>query len=153
MEDWKEGESEDELKMRILKDLKVNGLVQEDMNVIHHLDRDIPDVTKDSLVIPIKLNKDGSFSANSSAVSLERMQKLSEHVTHKIQAIGKEILDGNVAINPYEKGTQTGCDYCPYQGICGFDGKIPGYGYRRLDKMQPQDVWEKIEQEAAEYGR
>lgn len=152
MEDWKEGESDEELQLRILKDLKVNGLVQSDHTVICHLDRDLADGARESTVIPVKYNKDGSLSATSSAVSLEKIQQLSDHVNHTVRRIGTEILSGNVAVNPYERGNQTGCDYCPYQGICGFDGKIPGYERRRLDSLKAQEVWEKIEKEAVKDG-
>ena len=158
MEEWKENETDEDLQLRILKDLKVNGLVQDSDTVICHLDREMAEAKetkkpKESTVIPVKYNKGGELAAASSAVSLERLNQLSEHVNATVRKIGTEILAGKVAVNPYEKGTQTGCDYCPYQGICGFDGKIPGYEYRRLDKMAPKEVWEKLEKEAAEDGR
>ena len=35
-------------------------------------------------------------------------------------------------LKPYKKGETTGCTYCPYQGICGFDLKIPGYGFNAI---------------------
>lgn len=151
MEEWKEGETDEELQLRILKDLRVNGLVQDNDTVICHLDRDLADGANESMVLPIKYNKNGTLAATSSAVSLKKMEQLSEYVNQTIRKIGTQILDGHVAVNPYEKGAKTGCDYCPYKGICGFDSKIPGYEYRRLDKMQAKDVWEKLEKEAAEH--
>lgn len=152
MEEWKDGETDEELKLRILKDLKANGLVQSDRKVICHLDKTLEEGALESAVIPVKYNKSGELSAASSAVSLEKLGQLSDHVNKTVRRIGTEILDGNVAINPYERGSQTGCDYCPYQGICGFDRKIPGYGYRRLDSIKAQDIWAKIEKEAAQDG-
>ena len=152
MEDWVDGETDEQLQMRILKDLKVNGLVQANDDIICHLDRELADGAKESAVIPIKYNKDGSLAAASSAVSLGNLQRLSDHVDRTVRNIGTEILAGKVAVNPYEKGSQTGCDYCPYQGICGFDGKIPGYEYRKFNKMTAKEVWEKLEKEAAEDG-
>lgn len=152
MEEWKENETEEELKLRILKDLRVNGLVQDSNEVIGHLDLDLADGASESAVIPVKYNKNGTLSASSSAVSLENFRQLSEHVNHKISQIGRDILAGQVSVNPYEKGASTACDYCPYQGVCGFDGRIPGYEYRKLGKIKPEDIWEKMEKEAAEHG-
>lgn len=152
MEEWKEGESEDALSERILKDLKVNGLILDNDEVIGHLDRGFTEGSSESSVIPVKYNKNGSMAAASSVASLENMDRLSKHVHHTIEDIGKKILSGDVSVNPYERKGRTGCDYCPYQGICGFDRKIPGYEYRRLDQLSSKDVWGKLEKEAAEYG-
>ena len=50
----------------------------------------------------------------------------------------------------YELGGKTGCDYCPYQGICGFDKKIPGYEYRKLSKLKDVEALQQMEQEVKE---
>lgn len=152
MEEWKDGESDEELKERILKDLKVNGLIQENDGVIEHLDKGFAEGMTESSIIPVKYNKNGSLSASSSVASLENFGKLSAHVHHTVESIGNRILDGDVSINPYERKGRTGCDYCPYISICGFDRKVPGYEYRRLDQLSAKDVWSLLEKEAAGYG-
>ncbi len=152
MEEWKDGETEENLQERILMDLKVNGLIQNNKEVIGHLDRGLAQGCAESSIIPVKYNKNGSLSAVSSVASLENFNRLSEHVHETMAGIGKHILSGNVVINPYERKGRTGCDYCPYMGICGFDRKIPGYEYRRLDQITSEGVWDKLEKEAAEHG-
>lgn len=152
VESWKENETEEELRERILKDLKLNGLVKSDRKVIGHLDNSLKAVNEngepiedaapgESSVIPVKFNKNGAMAATSSVASEEQFAALSGYVTDKIKEIGREILDGNVAVNPYERKGRTSCDYCPYKGICGFDGRIPGYEYRYLDAMKKDEVW------------
>ncbi|MEG1575732.1 MAG: hypothetical protein RR366_02920, partial [Clostridium sp.] len=47
-------------------------------------------------------------------------------------------------VDPYKKGTQAACDYCPYHSVCGFDLKTEGYGYRRFKKLKPEEVWQEI---------
>lgn len=152
VEEWKEQESEDELRERILKDLKVNGLVQADKHIIEHLDASLGEGQTESSIIPVKYNKNGSLSASSSVAGREQFAALSGHVSKTIGAIGREILDGKAAINPYEQKGRTGCDYCTYAGICGFDGKIPGYGFRRLNQMKKDDVWRKMGEEEDAHG-
>lgn len=152
MEEWKADEPETQLKERILKDLKVNGLIQEDTKVIRHLDTGFTDGQMESSIVPIKYNKNGSLAASSSVASLRNIERLSAHVQNTMADIGRNILSGDVAINPYEKKGRTSCEYCPYKGICGFDQKIPGYKYRRLDRLSPKDVWIKLEEEEAEHG-
>ena len=36
------------------------------------------------------------------------------------------------------------CTYCPYQGTCGFDRKIPGYEFRRLKQFADDEDMESI---------
>ena len=125
--DQKHGESEEELEKRILKELRPNGLVNAESEVVEALDRSLE---KTSDVIPVARNKDGSYSRYASVVE------------EKMRAIGCAILKGDVKINPYEKKGKTACDYCEFKDICGFDRKIPGMHYRRLKELDPADIWE-----------
>lgn len=127
----------------ILKELKMNGLVNSEEKVISLLDSEMD---KDSDVIPVSYTKNG-MSKRSSVASEEEFRKLMNYLDQKIQSIGKEILDGNIELNPYQKGIDTPCRFCPYQGVCGFDVKIPGNQYRKLCKLKPEDVWTEIQGE------
>ena len=57
------------------------------------------------------------------------------------------ILDGNAEVKPYALGNNTGCDYCPYHAVCGFEENIGGYEYRKLKKMDNQEALEKMRRE------
>ena len=137
--DQKHGESEEELEKRILKELRPNGLVNAESEVVEALDRSLE---KTSEVIPVARNKDGSYSRYASVASEEQFLTLSKFVEEKMRAIGCAILEGDVKINPYEKKGKTACDYCEFKDICGFDRKIPGMHYRRLKELDPDDIWE-----------
>ena len=43
-------------------------------------------------------------------------------------------------IAPYKCGKKTGCDYCSYASVCGFDKKN-GSTYRMLKPMKDDDVF------------
>lgn len=161
MENWEEGETEEALRERILKDLKLNGLVHGERHVIEHLDTTLKEAdgntqerrpsfaapgagAMESSVIPVKYNKNGSLSAASSVASEAQFETLSHYVADTVKGIGREILDGNVAINPYERRGRSSCDYCPYKNICGFDSKIPGYEFRQLDSLKKDEVWNRM---------
>ena len=59
------------------------------------------------------------------------------------------MMQGEIAVNPYELDGNTPCGYCPYQSVCGFDEKISGYAYRRLPKFdQAADVIQKMEEDS-----
>ena len=132
------------IQENILKELRPNGLVNASPDVVAHLDRELD---KQSNVIPVTKNKDGSFSKQSSVLPEEEFFLLTKYADGKARELGNEILKGNVEIAPYELDKHTGCDYCPYRGICGFDEKIPGYKYRKLGKESKTEVINKIAEE------
>lgn len=140
--------SDEEINEQILSQLRMNGVVNSQPDIVTRLDRYMQDK---STVIPVEKKKDGSYSARSGVMSGEELQLVSNYVNHKIQSIGREILDGNVAVNPYAKGSREACTYCPYRKVCGFDPAIPGYEKRVLTDMDKSEILKKMKQEAP-YG-
>jgi len=140
----KEGEmTPEEIEKQILKQLRMNGLVNSDLEVIHHLDREIQ---KESDVIPVAV-KDGYVQEAKSSVAGEaRFQALRRFVGKRLKQSGQAILKGENGLAPYKDGDRTACDYCPYHAVCGFDTKPAGYGFRRLRSMKPEEVWQEIEE-------
>ena len=140
----KEGEmTPEEIEKQILKQLRMNGLVNSDLEVIHHLDREIQ---KESDVIPVAV-KDGYVQEAKSSVAGEaRFQALRRFVGKRLKQSGQAILKGENGLAPYKDGDRTACDYCPYHAVCGFDTKTAGYGFRRLHSMKPEEVWQEIEE-------
>ncbi len=61
-----------------------------------------------------------------------------------VMSFGEEIMEGNTDVTPYQKGDKKACDYCPYQGVCGFDQKIEGYKFRKLHEFSNEDIWNKM---------
>jgi ATP-dependent helicase/nuclease subunit B len=102
-------------------------------------------------VIPVALNKDGSLSKYSSVASAEEFTWISEYVNHHIKATGNEIYEGNVEVKPFVQGQSSGCDYCPYKAVCGFDLKIPGFKERTGTKMDKEEILERMNTENALY--
>lgn len=62
------------------------------------------------------------------------------HAARKVKEAHRGILEGRTEVSPYRKGQETGCDYCQYRHICGFDMKIPGYEYRDIGKMSKEEA-------------
>ena len=106
-------QTEEEIKEKILEELKLKGVATEEV--------------------------DDSVSKKSQKAEREEFQVLSNFVNHKIRDIGQKIFDGDIETNPYQLGDKTGCDYCPYSGVCGFDASMPGQEYRKLENIKDQD--------------
>ena len=138
----KKGQPDPEkIDAEILKKLRMNGLVNSELEVVRHLDRTIE---KESDVIPVVL-KDGEVQAGRSSVAnRERFARLSQFVHRKLKEAGQEILDGEIGVAPYKNGQRTACDYCPYHAVCGFDRKTSGYEFNRWKNRKTEEIWEEI---------
>lgn len=114
--------SDEEINTKILGELKMKGLVNSDEEAYRLMDNDFD--TRSS-VIPVIVKKDGGFGAGSSVASTEQFRILSDYVNYKIAEMGREILDGNIRIEPHKKSymDKSQCIYCDYSGICGFRGE------------------------------
>lgn len=135
--------TDEQINEQILAKLRMNGVVNSDPGVVERLDHYLQDK---SAVIPVEKKKDGSFSARSGILSREEMQLVSAYVDAKIRDIGREILDGKIAANPYEKGNEEACTYCAYKKVCGFDGSIPGYEKRQLEDLDKQTLMQRMQE-------
>ena len=135
--------TQEQINEEILAKLRMNGVVNSDPAVVERLDRFLQDKSK---VIPVEKKKDGSFSARSGVLSREEMQLVSSYVDTKIRKIGREILDGKIAANPYEKGNEEACTYCAYKKVCGFDVSIPGYEKRQLEDLDKQTLMQRMQE-------
>ncbi|MDO5134904.1 MAG: PD-(D/E)XK nuclease family protein [Eubacteriales bacterium] len=126
---------------QIQKELRMNGLVQGEDHMAEKMDRTL-------ISLPVSLNKDGSFRKNSSVASKEQFRVLGRYVEKKIGEIQRAILSGDAQVSPYQLGKRNACAYCPYTGVCGFDGRISGYEFRRLKQYTDEELWKAFEEEA-----
>ena len=130
-------EEDTDVQDQILKELKPDGVINCKDEVLEHLDHKREG---ESLAAPVKYNKNGSLSKTSKAVSEEEFEIMMKHAVQKVQTVHEEIMTGEVSPRPYRKGQETGCDYCRYRNICGFDTKFPGYEYREIRKMSLEEA-------------
>lgn len=141
---------EENIENSILNELKMNGLVNNDMSVAGLMDLTLINeegkarASSKSSIIPVEINKDGFPTKRSNVASKDQFEIMKQYVRKKIAGLGKEIIDGTTKINPYKLKNRTACDYCQYRGICGFDTKLPGNSYRNLKQFEKQEVWEKL---------
>ncbi len=139
-----EKQPQEQVEEAVLKELKPDGIIHLKDEVLNHLDHCM---SGESAVIPVKYNKDGSLSKTSKAVSSEAFETMMNYAVGKIEKTREQILDGEVSANPYRRGQESGCDYCSYRHVCGFDTKIPGYRYREIGKMSMEEAIQAMQAE------
>jgi ATP-dependent helicase/nuclease subunit B len=136
----------EEISQKIIAELSMKGLVNSDENVIRMMDREFE---KSSDVIPVSKVASGEFSKNASIASTAQFKTISDYVNQKITAMGHEIVDGVIAVNPYESEKADACKYCSYHSVCGFDEKISGFNKRRIVKQEQEEVLSMMEESKA----
>ena len=142
--------NEEDINEKIRESLRMNGIVNGREDIIKRLDETFGDRSE---VIPVERKKDGSLSSRSGTLSDDELQVLSKYVTKKIKTLGSQILQGEIGKEPYAYGTETGCDYCAYRSVCGFNERIPGYEKKRLHDMTKEEALQKMQQEEQEGSR
>ncbi len=134
----------------ILRNLKMNGLANEDKEVLVLMDQNLSGAEGNlrasvkSEIIPIETNKDGYLTKRSMAATKNQMMALVDYVNHNLSESGKQILDGDTRLNPYRMGERKACDYCEYRTACGFDSRLPGHTYHNLAGKSAEEIKEKI---------
>ncbi len=139
----------------IMKALRLSGLSNEDDPVLQSIDRrfqtesgDLP-VSEESIVTDFGTDAKGNLKKRSTTVTTRDFTNIMEYTEKKLVHMSQEILDGHIEINPYRKEGgegKSGCDYCPYHGICRFNTRIAGNRYRIIKKKSDDDVLHEIEQ-------
>lgn len=127
----------EQLNRKILQELKMTGIVNENENAVRLLDGEFTDKSD---ILPLERKKDGTFSSHSAVISEQDMTVISSYVNHKIKELGSGIMRGDIAVRPFEQGDSSACTYCSYKSICGYDEEIAGYDKRELEKMSQDEA-------------
>lgn len=123
-------------------EVKMKGLAVEDMEAIKLADRNI---SGKSTVIPVTIKKDGSFGANTSAVTEEELQLLQKHLINMLIKSAEELYQGVVTAVPDKNGA---CSYCDFKSFCGFDYDFAP-GKEAAESLKKADILKKIREEIA----
>ena len=129
-----------DIEKLILKEMKMSGLVLKDENIIKAIDSSFPEA---SSIIPVGLNKNGSYKKESSTATLEDFEKIVEYSYGKAKELGEEIINGNINIKPYKDNKNSPCQYCAYKSVCSFEGKKKS-DFNILKDFGKEEILEKI---------
>jgi len=133
----------------VLKKQRVKGLVNSRQEIVRQLDNALADAagglaaSVKSVKIPVETDKDGNYSKRSKVADETMFHAISDYVYKKLKEETDEILSGAAEIAPYKCKKKTGCDFCGYAGVCGFDKKS-GSEYRMLKPMSDDEVFERM---------
>lgn len=137
---------DEEIKEKIRKMYKMKGLIVADIDIIKAMDTRLEKGFSDT--IPVYLDKEGNISKNrSSAISKKDFENLQRYSKKIIKEISTEIINGNIPIKPFYMNKKTGCDYCKYKSICGFDINNNENNYNYISSYDKDYVLDMIKEE------
>ena len=127
--------SEEQVRMRLMSQFQMTGLVLDNQDVLENLDERLragQESSVQSAIVPVSLNKakgedDFLISKTSKVVSAESFERLMAFVMQKAAALGNSILDGDITVWPCMHKKASGCRFCAYRAVCGFDAGQNAY--------------------------
>ncbi len=131
---------EDAGKM-MAKRLRMSGLVVKDEEIARLMDAGGAGYSD---IIPVQFLSGGGLGANSSAATSEDFACLLRFVERKVGEMASRVFSGRVDIEPYRKGPERACQFCPYGPLCTFDVLIPGNRYRIIRPIPRENLWEEF---------
>ena len=70
----------------------------------------------------------------------EELRAIGEFARKKTKELAESVISGVIPVKPYAYGSERGCTFCSFHGICGFDRMIKGYEYNELEKKENADL-------------
>ncbi len=132
---------EEEREKKILKELRMTGMVLSDPAVARMMDGSIKG---QSDLIPVYLKSSGEIADRSAVLTREQFDLLRAYLRSKLIAAGDDIMRGVVDIAPYRRGSTGACLYCPYRKVCQFDILMEGNAYRIIRDEAENVMWDLI---------
>ncbi len=108
--------SADELQSMLQKELRMSGLLVEDIDILRAMEREL-----EGKYIPARTKKNGEFYSDSNVKSRNEFNQLRKLVEQKILDMGNDIVSGNIAPSPVYTKNYLACSYCNYSVICKND--------------------------------
>ncbi len=133
----------EEAEKERLKQWKRQGLLLEDEASLMAMD-----ASEKMDTLPCKRKKDGSLDGD--LATRAQLVALKEYVMGLLSAMVDEIASGNVAANPYSRGSSfDSCTFCPYGAVCRKDTAIQRRNYKT---MSAREFWDGVEKEGKTHG-
>jgi len=110
-----------QVEAKILAEYKMSGLALADAAVLRKMDSNIKHYSGVMQNIGVSAGSDTGFNKSADVLDAEGFKKLLDDTENKVKAMGADILSGRIEARPYKKGPETGCRYCPYGGVCGYE--------------------------------
>lgn len=116
-------------------EMKRSGLFLYDEKILEAMEHGL-----EGRVLPIKRNKNGTFSSQSALATLEQFGALKRYTDKVFINLATKLRSGDIGASPLCSGTLDACKWCDFKPFCRYEGV--GREYIKFDKP-----WEEIDSE------
>ena len=122
------------LEKEKLRQLRMNGLILDDLQVIFGMEHDAK-----GLYIPVVV-KDEQSKSSESLASVAELGAIMQHVDRLLVDMALELRDGDIAAQP-AKGTYDACEFCEYAPVCA---PLRDENARKIEDFKREEFFEKL---------
>ncbi len=107
-------DDEEAVKGKIFSDVfRRRGMVLADRDVLELMEKNLS-----GKYIPVKFNKDGTFSKYSSIYTLDELGQQLDEIIDTVKKLGDLMKNGDASAVPMRENDHDPCKYCPHKVIC-----------------------------------
>lgn len=144
------GTSEDKIKTAADKELKMNGIVSNEPEIILGMES-----SGEGKFVPasLKSSADGdgavmyTVSGRSSVASIAQFGELKRHIGKTLEKMAMTVRSGCAEAVPVSGLGYNPCDYCDYSCVCGFE---PGCEVKNIYPADKDQIWKMIKEDGAD---
>ena len=122
---------------------KFSGFLTLNPQELQHVQANIMDAY-DTSPYPVKIKKDGTYYSHVDYFDEATLQIIEKYIYYLYQKAGKEILSGNIALQPYKESTHVLSKQKEYRVITGFDATEDFNVYRRMTLTKEEVIQQMI---------
>lgn len=126
----KAGDTEEDILKERNKELKMNGLILRDMDVLQGMERNMG-----GKFIPAYISSKGELKGVNSLASLDEMNAIFAHIDNLVGEMATELYSGNISARP-AKLKYDACEYCSYKSVCKHRDTDPVRNIFNLDRKE-----------------
>jgi ATP-dependent helicase/nuclease subunit B len=116
------------LESKAERQLRMDGLVLDDPEIIAAMDRD-----RRGQYLPVAL-KDGMPDRKDHVASPRELEAILEYLRDVIFRMAEELREGNIAAEPLNGRRYDACEWCPYHPVCGHERDDPEREMQEWDR-------------------
>ena len=140
----KDGLSPEEKKENRLAEARLDGLLLEDQVIAEKMDRSL--LTKPR-VLRARISQEGRFYKGDKTATERQFARLGRFARGKVAQAAEEIRQGRMPALPVQTAGQRVCSFCEFRGACRYDPGLPGAQVRKMEKLDADEFWSRLEQE------
>ncbi len=134
--------SEEDAKQERIGAWKRKGLLLKDPSVLEAMEPG-----EDFRRLSCQRNKNGDIVGD--VADIKQLKSLKKYIHRYLEALLDDLSSGNVEANPYMRGVNTACRFCPYKPVCN---QRELAGARNYQAVKADRFWDDVEKEVSDYG-